>query len=246
MKAFSGSDFTDRLRINSLFTVILLLLFSSGLTAQKSKTGTTITGTVTDASLYPVANAIVLIDGQKSNALTNSDGRYKVRVKKDASMIGILTSDIGFMEIPIDGMTRINFQFSNKVPIYSDFLKNDSCGEEVNIGYNSIKKKHLTSQIKKINGTASNEVPYSNIYEMIEDNVAGVRVNGTDIVIPSSQYYINPVPPLLVVDGTSVSSLSGIPPSIVESISVLKSAAATIFGTRGYGGAIIVTTKPGH
>jgi len=73
-----------------------------------------------------------------------------------------------------------------------------------------------------------------------------VRVNGTDIIIPGASYYQEAVPPLLVVDGVTVNTLSGIPPSAVESITVLKSASATIYGTRGYGGAVVVTTKGGR
>lgn len=218
-------------------------LFSTILTAQRGNMKTTITGTVVDASLYPIADAILLIDGQKSNALTNSDGKYKVRVKRNAEMIGILTFRNGLIEVPIKGMTRINFQLSTNVAEQPYELNIDPCDEVVNIGYNSIKKKYLTTQSKKIYGSDRRFVPYSNIYEMIREKVAGVRVNGSEIIIHGADYYLNPVPPLLLVDGVCVNSLSTIPPSCVESIVVLKSAAAAIYGTRGYGGAILITTK---
>jgi TonB-dependent SusC/RagA subfamily outer membrane receptor len=123
-------------------------------------------------------------------------------------------------------------------------LNIDSCSR-INIGYNSIKKKHLTTQATEIDGPDRKFVPYSNIYEMIQSEVAGVRFNGKDLIIHGPDYYVNPVPPLLVVDGVCVNSLSTIPSSCVESIVVLKSAAAAIYGTRGSGGAILVTTK-GH
>lgn len=230
------------LRINLLFSLIFFALFSTILTAQKGNMRTTITGSVVDASLYPVSDAIVLLDGQKSKAITNSDGKYKVWVKRNAEKIGILTLRNGLIEVPIDGMTRINFQLSTNVIEKPLELNNDPGEEEVNIGYNSIKKKHLTTQSKKIDGSDRKFVPYSNIYEMIREEVAGVRVNGSEIIIHGADYYLSPVPPLLLVDGVCVNSLSTIPPSCVESIVVLKSAAAAVYGTRGYGGAILVTT----
>jgi TonB-dependent SusC/RagA subfamily outer membrane receptor len=245
MKTIEVSNKTNKMRIKEIFSLMFLILFSASLTAQKNDIKTTITGTVVDTSLYPVANAIVLIDGQNSKSLTNSDGKYKVRVNRNAEKIGILTPDNGLIESPINGMTRINFQFSTNVSVQLNKLNSDPGNEEVNIGYYSIKKKHLTTQVTKIDGTARKFVPYSSIYEMIQGEMAGVKVIGTDIIIPDCQYYLNrnPVPPLLMVDGVYVNSLSTIPPSTVESIVVLKSASAAIYGTRGYGGAILITTK---
>jgi TonB-dependent starch-binding outer membrane protein SusC len=243
MKTNKVSKKTDKMRIKILFSIMVFVLFSANLTAQKNNMKTVITGTVVDASLNPMANAIVLVDGQKSNSLTNSYGKYKVRVKRNAEKIGILTSDNGLIESSINGISRINFQFSTNGPVQLQELNIDLCDEEVNIGYNAIKKKHLTTQITKIDGTDKKFVPYSSIYEMIQREVAGVRVNGTDIIIHGSDYYLNPIPPLLVVDGVYVNSLSTFPPSTVESIVVLKSAAAAIYGTRGYGGAILITTR---
>jgi len=228
------------------FSIMLSALTATSLTAQKGHAKTIITGRVVDASMYPVPNAIVMIDGRHANVLTDSDGKYKVRVDGNADMIGILTSKEGFMELPVNGMKRINFQFSNNLAGQLQELKPDTGDEDVNIGYGTIKRKHLTSQASTLDKPAAKNDPYSNIYEMIQEEAAGVRVNGTDIIIPGASYYQEAVPPLLVVDGVTVNTLSGIPPSAVESITVLKSASATIYGTRGYGGAVVVTTKGGR
>ena len=243
MKTIKISNKIDKVQIEILFSIIFPILFSAGLTAQKSNMKTTITGTVVDASYYPVVNAIVLVDGHISNSFTKSDGKYKVRVKRNAEKIGILTSEYGFIEVPINPMTRINFQFKTNVSPPRDELSGNTGDEVINIGYSSIKKKHLTTQATEIDGPDRKLVPYSNIYEMIQSEVPGVRFNGKDLIIHGSDYYVSPVPPLLVVDGLCVNSLSAIPPSTVESIVVLKSASAIIYGTRGSGGAILITTK---
>jgi len=242
MKTIEVLDVILRRKGSILFSLILLFVMSATLSAQTKSGKFTITGTVTDASLYPVPNAIVLIDGRLRNSLTDADGKYKVRAGKDAERICILTHENGFLEVPISGKKRINFQFGRDIPLKPHDLKVMKDDEVVNIGYDTIKKNQVATQVTKINGTSVKHPPYSDIYEMIRDKVAGVRVNGKDIIINGSDYYFDSAPPLLVVDGTNVSSLSGIPPSSVSSVEVLKNASTTIYGTRGYGGVIIVTT----
>ena len=55
-----------------------------------------------------------------------------------------------------------------------------------------------------------------------------------------------PVPALIVIDGVPSQSYSGLALSTIESITVLKGASAAIYGTRGFGGAILITTKKGN
>ena len=246
MKTPAFSFVIERRRIAIFLALIILFLVSASSSAQKNNLKTRITGSVIDASNYPIPNAIVLIDDQFTNSITDADGKYKVRANKDAERICILTSGNGFIEVPINGMTRINFQFGRDIPLKPQDLNFTQEDEIINNGYDTINKKHLATQVTKINGKSVEHVPYSNLYEMVQENVAGVRVNGDDIIINGADYYRNPVPPLYIVDGTNVNSLSGIPPSAVSSIEVLKNASTTIYGTRGYGGVIIVTTGKGN
>ncbi|MDP4224460.1 MAG: TonB-dependent receptor plug domain-containing protein [Bacteroidota bacterium] len=230
------------MRNQSFLSIMVFMLFSASLIGQDNNRKITITGRVVDVSLYPVANAIVLIDGQNSGILTNSDGKYRVIAKINAGKIGILTPENGFAEIPINGMTRINFQLYAYVPFKQKEMNIDQDNNEVSIGYNSIRKNHLATQIKEINGNKAKYASYSSIYEVIQNEVPGIRISGTKIIMPVSDYYHDWPPALLIVDGVYVDSFSGIPPSAVESIAVLKGASAAIYGTRGYGGAVLVTT----
>jgi hypothetical protein len=219
---------------------------SANLSAQKYDRSTLITGSVVDASLYPVRDAIVLIDGQVTNSITNSEGKYKVRAKKSAEKICVVSHENGFIEVPINGMSRINFQFECEILLKPDEMNIAKENEMVNNGYGNIKKKHSAMQVIKINGKSFHHIPYQNLNEIIQERVAGVRVIGNDIVINGPDYYFRPVPPLLVLDGVYVNSLAGIPPSSVSSIEVLKNLSTVIYGTRGYDGVIIVTTKTGN
>jgi TonB-dependent starch-binding outer membrane protein SusC len=74
--------------------------------------------------------------------------------------------------------------------------------------------------------------------------VPGVRVVGTTVIIQGSKDLFGDVPPLFVVDGVYVEDLSDVPPTQVESITVLKGSSAAIYGSRGYGGVIVIKKKP--
>ena len=78
------------------FLVLLSVFFMNGLNAQKKSIKTTITGTVLDLDDKPIANAIIIIDNQKTNIITDSAGNYSVKVKSTASKIGVMTFGNGY------------------------------------------------------------------------------------------------------------------------------------------------------
>jgi iron complex outermembrane receptor protein len=170
-----------------------------------------------------------------------------------ASRIGIFTFGYGINEETINGRTEINFNF-NTVPyqklhdrssgILIDNVRTIPSGEEsVDVGYAHIKKKYITTGISFIDGTNKKYASYSSVTEMILREVSGVRRMGNGIIIQGAANLFGSVGPLIVIDGTFGGSLDDIPPSSVASISVLKGTAAAIYGSRGYGGAILIKTK---
>ncbi len=221
--------------------LILLVLLSAicvaGLSQEKMKK-VTITGTVSDISGQPVTNAIVLVDGVKTNILTNVKGEYRVRVSPGAESIGILSFANGMIGDVIDGRKEINFKFN------SSALNPELPGDEaVNTGYNSIKKKDLTTDIERIDGRDKKFKSYSSIFEMIQRECSGVSIRGSNVIIQDSRNLAGSVPALYVVDGVYVNDISQISPRSVESIEILKGTSAAIYGSRGYGGAVVIKTK---
>lgn len=227
--------------------LILLILLSSlcinSITAQKSNKKVTITGTVLNASRGPIVNAIVMIDDQKTNSMTDANGNYKVKVKPTALKIGIFTFGSGTFEDSIKGRTRIDFNFgTTRTQQTTD--QTIAPGEQgVNTGYGVVKEKNLTTNVNKIDGTNKKYATYHSISEMIQREVSGVKVDGSSVIIQGSKDFFGSVPALIVVDGVSSYELPDILPSSVKSIEVLKGTAASIYGSRGYGGAIIIKTK---
>lgn len=224
-----------------LFLIITVLSINS-ISAQKPARRVEITGTVLDVYNSPIANAIIMIDDQKTNAVTDSRGNYKIKVKPGALKIGVFTFGNGIFEEDINARTRINFSFRSIAAQQSDPNLRD--GEQsVNTGYGVVKKKNLTTDVSYIDGTNRKYSTYSSITEMILREVSGVQVIGNEVIIQGSRNYYGYVHPLIVVDGVYMHNLPDLPPVTVKSIQVLKSTAASIYGSRAYGGAIIIKTK---
>jgi hypothetical protein len=114
-------DFSSyrQLRNNKIFEhenkiLFLLLCFAVSAGAalgqksdKKSKKNIKISGYVVDGTQKPVANAIVLVDEEKTGYLTDARGFYKLKVKSDAKKIGIFTTTNRIREELIDGKNRI-------------------------------------------------------------------------------------------------------------------------------------------
>lgn len=228
---------------SKIFLLILFSLFCFNISpAQKSKK-ITITGTVLGVDKSPIANAIIMIDNVKTNTLTDAEGKFKIKVKPEAVKIGVFTFGNGLREEDIGGRLRIDFNFRTAAAdllVESDTPVGD---EAVNSGYRVDKRKFITNEVSSIDGTDKKFASYGTIYEMIQREVSGVQVQGTTIIIQDSRNMWGYVPPLLIVDGTTVDSIEDVRPNAVKSIEVLKGTSAAMYGTRGYGGVIIITTK---
>jgi TonB-dependent SusC/RagA subfamily outer membrane receptor len=234
-----------KMKVRALFLILVSLLAIGTLQAQKKNAKILISGSVTDASLRPVANAIVMIDGQNTSSITDANGDFKVKVKTTAKMIGVVSFANGMKEEAIDGRTIINFSYATSAPQQQAGATTPQGDQSVNTGYGVQKRSDATGPVKTIDGTdkSKNYATYSSVYEIIAREVGGVRVNGTQVIIMGSKDFFGDVPALLVLDGVPVDDYSGVSTSQVESISVLKGSSAAIYGTRGYGGAVVVTTK---
>jgi TonB-dependent SusC/RagA subfamily outer membrane receptor len=229
--------------IKILILVLSGIFCSAPLYPQKVSKRLTITGTVLDVSGKPIANAIIMVDGNRTSSLTDNQGKYRITVKRDARTLGVFTFGSGIREEEIGGRAQIDFNFSG----YSMDQKTEEEAkpgdEAVNLGYTHVKQKNLTNEAVNIDGTDKKYQSYTSIYEMIRRQDASIRISGDNIIIQESKDFFGQVPALLVVDGAYVTSISNIQPAAVESITILKGTSAAIYGSRAYGGAIVIKTK---
>ena len=226
-----------------IFIMLLSVLSVNSIIAQKSNKKITITGTVVNADKVPIQNAIIMIDGQKTNSLTDENGHYRIKVKSEALKIGFFTFGNGTAEELINGRIQIDHTFG--VSASQQAADQHVATEEqgVNTGYGSVKKKNLTTDVKKIDGTNKKYANYSSIAEMLQREVSGCHISGSSVILQDSQNLSGSVPAWIVVDGVGSFELPSFSPITVKSIEVLKGTSAAIYGTNGFGGAIIIKTK---
>jgi TonB-dependent SusC/RagA subfamily outer membrane receptor len=226
------------MRTKIIFLIIMAMVSLNIASAQKSGKKMKISGHVVDGTLTPVANAIVMIDGEKSNVMTDQKGHFKIKVKPGNTKVGIFTMTNGILEEPLDGRKTINFKFEGSVPV--QIVETDPLDEAVDIGYGSVKKRSMTGTVNRIDGTNPKYASYRNIYDMIRGEVAGVQVMGNSIRIQGVGSLTLSTEPLYVVDGNVVGSISDIQPFNVKSIEILKGSSASIYGSRGANGVILI------
>ena len=243
MHQFNFERVKSRILVPLLLAVWFPFIVVGQKTDQGSKKKLTITGFVTDANRNPVSGAMILIDKKSTNSVTDNKGFYKVKIRPDAGMIMVFSPKNGTGEEPIKGQTTINFTLKVKAASKNNKPEKNEADKDVNIGYGSVDPKEITTPVNKLEVDDSKYSPYLNIYEMIKGRIPGVQVTGQSIQIQGVSSLNLSTEPLFVVDDIVVSSIEDIPPYQVKSIEVLKGAAASIYGTRGANGVILIYMK---
>ena len=228
------------MKIKVLLFIIVSFLTVAMSSGQKNNKKVIITGIVTDARQRPLVGALILIDGKNTNVVTDNVGLYKLKVRPDADSITIVTFTSGISTVPIGGRTKIDF-----VLVGSDLSKQivqnkQTNNKQVDVGYGNVSQKTLLTPVSTIDGRSSKYATYKNIYEILK-GTPGVIVKGNSVQIQGQSSINSGTEPLYVIDGMVVETVDGISPSMVESISVLKGASASIYGSRGANGVILVT-----
>ena len=230
------------MKTKTFLLVIFSLTLSFSSFAQNSGKKYYITGQVLDVNNKPVSGAAVLIDNKSTDVSTDENGMYKVKVKADAVLISIFNLASGVVNEEIKGRTVINFKLDNALPAANAVKQENTDNEEVNIGYGSAAKKDLPSNIGTVDGKKNKYATYQNVYELIRGEVPGVDVNGTKIRIRGLGTINGSSDPLVLINSVEVSidSLVSIDPRMVKSISILKGSDASIYGSRGANGVILI------
>ena len=226
------------MKTNKIFLVLFILSLSCGSFAQNSGKKYYITGQVLDANGKPLFGATVLVDNKSTDVATDVKGNYKVKVKPDAAVISVFSLSSGLLiNEEINGRVVINFKFEDAM---SQNANKEN--EEVNIGYGTVQKKDISSNITSVDGQKKRYSVYQNVYDMIRGELPNVQVVGEKIRVKGA-YDTNSdqIDAIILVDGVETTSVSGIVPRMVKSISVLTGADASIYGSRSGHGVILIT-----
>jgi TonB-dependent starch-binding outer membrane protein SusC len=223
--------------------VLLLAFLSVPDTDAQKQAKTFITGIVLDEQEMPVSGASIFIDEVETKVLTNKRGEFKVRIKPGDVRVLAVKADVGITEQFIGEKVEFRLVLDKAKILKLTATRPED--EMVDIGYGSIKRKFLVNPVNKIDGTNPKFASYTSIYEMIKGEVPGVQVSGTSITIRGTGSIMLSTQPLFVVDGIATDQISNISPSEVKSIEVLKGAAASIYGSRGGNGVILINRHNG-
>lgn len=119
--------------------------------------------------------------------------------------------------------------------------------EEINVGYGYAKRRNLTTSVSKVSIRQEALGAYRNIAEYLQGRVPGLIVQKMSgryrYIIRGINTIYGSSDPLFVVDGAVVNDIDYLNPQSVKSVEILKDASASIYGSRGANGVILITTK---
>ena len=197
-----------------------------------------VSGVVTDESGDPLIGVSVCIDDSKVCTITDSKGFYTLKVPANACSL----------KFSYLGMSNAELRLgSGKAPLSRSIqmVTDNQLSDVVVTGYQEISKPKMTGSVTTITASKLDERYTTNIMNNLEGRVAGLSTyNGKMTIRGTSSLYAE-TSPLLVVDGVPVEgSIDDLNPYDIESVNVLKDAAANaIYGARASNGVIVITTK---
>ncbi len=201
-----------------------------------------ISGVITDTTGETVISASIVVKGTTIGTVSDFDGNYVLDVPADAKTLEVSFIGMQTKEVPITGsVINVVLAEDNKV-----------LEEVVVTGYGSTKKRDLVTSVASVGAEQLKDIPVTSASEALQGKLAGVQVTTSDgaadaeinIRVRGGTSITQSNEPLYIVDGFPVSSISDIAPSDIQSMDVLKDAAATaIYGAQGANGVIIITTK---
>ncbi len=221
-----------------LLFVVFICFGSAGAIAQE-----TVTGTVTSSNGEALIGVTVIVEGTTTGTATGIEGDFAIKAAPDDVLV-ISYTGYQTKNIPVNGQKNIDIILA---------VNDELLDEVVVIGYGTVKKSDVTGSVSSVSAEELQAFPVLNAGQALQGRAAGVsvqtlnggepgadisiRVRGTSSLNASSD-------PLVVVDGFVGASFPQ--QNDIESIEILKDASATaIYGSRGSGGVILVTTKKG-
>jgi TonB-dependent SusC/RagA subfamily outer membrane receptor len=221
--------------------IVLIAAVPATIQAQGREKKVKVTGYVADAAGNPVTDVIILADGQSVNVTVNKKGVFRFKTVPSTNTLAVYSVPLGVIEKEFSVTDTISFIFEGILP---DMPENpDSAEEIIDIGYGNSNKDELTTSVSSIDVANQKRAQYQNIYDMIAGTAPGVQVSGKSIRIRGVSSMLLSNEPLFIVNGMEATDISNIPPNDVASISVLKGAAASIYGSKGANGVILIKLK---
>ncbi|WP_165499777.1 SusC/RagA family TonB-linked outer membrane protein [Pedobacter frigidisoli] len=216
-----------------------------------TKTETNIEGYVVDDQGKPIPNATIKVKGGDMMTIANGSGRFKISTMSDNGIL--IATSLGYSQ------TEIPFSFNNRV-LNIILQSEENRLEDVQIvstGYQNIPKERATGSFTQIDNSLINRSVGQNILDRLDGitnslifnktSPLGTGASSSTLSIRGRSTIMGNPNPLIILDNFPYQGdLSNINPNDIESITVLKdAAAASIWGTLAGNGVIVINTKKG-
>jgi TonB-dependent SusC/RagA subfamily outer membrane receptor len=115
------------------------------------------------------------------------------------------------------------------------------------IGYGHILEKDRTTAITNLNTSNATYLKYTDMYDLLASEFAGVQVSNGEIIIRGYKSFQGSSAALIVIDGviSNYDALNLLKPIEVKSINIIKDGSSAVYGSRGANGVVIIETKKG-
>ena len=240
------------------FICFCILLFHTGIVVALDQQGKKITGTVIDENGESVIGANVTVKGTTNGSVTDLDGHFELLNVYENQIIQVSYIGYNTQEIRVESQTQLAITLE---------VDHQTLDEVVVVGYGTQRKKELTGSVSSLKSTDILKVASNSFTNAIQGKIPGVqisqvsgapgagsavRIRGIGTTSGNDPLYVIDGMPIgsgnMSISGSSdnISGLSVINPNDIESIEVLKdAAAAAIYGARAANGVILITTKRG-
>lgn len=243
------NDYYLILRILFLSILSVPILFTQGFATEshlpfQQLTDFVVSGRViSSADAQGIPGVSILVKSTAVGTVTDIDGNYSITLSTGSETL--VFSSIGFVtqEVAVNGKGIIDITMDEDT---------QNLDEVVVVGYSSKQLSQLSSSVAVVSGEKLNDVTSNDVTGLLQGKAAGVIVSNSsgdpnaspNVVIRGSSSINAGASPLYVVDGIIGGNVN---PKDVESVTILKDAAATgLYGSRAANGVIIITTKSGQ
>jgi TonB-linked SusC/RagA family outer membrane protein len=218
---------------------LLLFTFFSVISSY-AQNEISIKGKIVDSKNLPLPGATINVKGTSESTTTDFDGKFTISSPSNGTLV---VSFIGFKnkEIAVDGKTTITIDLAEEVSALDEIIV---------VGYSKQNKKSITGAISSINADDIDRVHAgATVGAALAGKMAGVSYRMAD-GRPGASASIqirNMGRPMYVIDGIEQDegTFNQISQNDIESISILKDAAAAVYGIKAGNGVVVVTTKKG-
>ncbi|MFU1856543.1 SusC/RagA family TonB-linked outer membrane protein [Sphingobacterium sp. NGMCC 1.201703] len=232
-RLFKGTEINYRIMEGN---IILSVREKSTLTKSEGQQQLiTVSGVVLDESQKPFSGATVSQGERKTS--TDQQGKFTIRVQADENLF---VNAVGFESVELSP--------SNSHTLRVQLKAGNKALDEVVVTALGVKRdqKALGYAVQKVGGAALSSAKGVDVATSLTGRVAGLNIKNSTEFNTTPTIELRGRAPLIVIDGVASQfvSLRDVPADDIEDISVLKGAtAAALYGSRGGGGAIMITTK---